>query len=131
MGSAENMEQVWRFYGAGPSDNDSERAEFFAPEAVWHVPGNNPVSGNYYGPEEIRTEIPARMQPLDSWSVEPKHVMANGDTVVAIVHVNGSRGDHSVRGHGAHVFRFDDEGRIIEAWGFNEDQAGVDEMLSA
>jgi uncharacterized protein len=131
MGQAENIERVKRFYDAGPADSDAEREEFFAQDAVWHVPGANPVSGDYRGIAAITNDISARMAPLDRWTLAPRHVMANGNLVVAIVHVEGERRGHAIRGHGAHVFRFDDAGRIVEAWGFNEDQAAVDEMLSA
>jgi hypothetical protein len=31
--------------------------------------------------------------------------------------------------HGGHVFRFDGEGLIAEAWGFTEDQAALDELF--
>lgn len=131
MGTAENIERVKRFYRAGPADRDEEREGFFADDAVWHVPGANPVSGDYRGVTAIATEIAARMAPLDRWILEPKHVMANKDLVVAIVHIDGERRGHSYRGRGAHVFRFNDDGLIVEAWGFTDNQGAVDEMLSA
>ena len=43
-----NLETIQRFYGAGPALDDSDRLAFFAPDAVWHVPGDNPVSGPYH-----------------------------------------------------------------------------------
>ena len=131
MGIRENIETVKRFYAASPADDDSPRVEFFAPDAVWHVPGNNPVSGDYHGVEAITNEISSRMQPLEEWEIEAKHVMGNGDRVVAIVHVKAGRRGQTVRGHGAHAFRFNDEGLIVEAWGFNEDQDAIDELFRA
>jgi hypothetical protein len=74
MGEAENMATVRRFYAAGPSDTDDQRGVFFAPDAVWHVPGANLVSGPYHGIEAITVTMPARMQPLDEWRIEPRHV---------------------------------------------------------
>jgi hypothetical protein len=35
-----------------------------APNIVWHVPGHNPVSGEYRGFEEHTKLIPSRMAPL-------------------------------------------------------------------
>jgi ketosteroid isomerase-like protein len=131
MGVAENIATVKRFYAAGPSDDDSGREQFFAQDAVWHVPGDNPVSGSYRGIEAITSDMSARMQPLDEWSIEPRHVMGNANLVIAIVHLKASRRGISVNTHGGHVFRFNDQGRIVEAWGFTEDQARLDELLSA
>lgn len=131
MGQAENIATVKAFYVSSPADRDEPRRQFFADDAVWHVPGDSPVSGDYVGVEAITTEISRRMAPLDRWKLEPRHIMTNGDLVVAIVHVDGERRGHAIRGHGAHVFRFDAAGRIVEAWGFNEDQPAVDAMLSA
>jgi len=129
VGVAENIETVRRFYAAGPSDDDSERVDFFAPDALWHVPGDNPVSGPYHGIAAITGEMTTRMQPLDEWHIEPRHVMANGDLVMAICHLAGRRGDRIVNTHAGHVFRFDDRGRIVEAWGFTEDQERLDELF--
>jgi ketosteroid isomerase-like protein len=131
MGEAENIERVMRFYRAGPADRDEQREQFFAADAVWHVPGANQVSGDYKGVEQIAGEIGRRMQPLERWSLEPRHVMANRDMVVSILHIDGERRGHTLRGHGAHVFRFNEAGLIVEAWGFIEDQAAADAMFDA
>jgi predicted SnoaL-like aldol condensation-catalyzing enzyme len=58
-------------------------------------------------------------------------MLANGDLVMAIVHLTGVRRGHSIKTHGGHVFRFDDEGRIVEAWGFTEHQSELDELFRA
>ena len=50
MSVARNIQAVRRFYEAGPAAEDSERLPFFTPDAVWHVPGENPVAGPYRGP---------------------------------------------------------------------------------
>lgn len=50
--------------------------------------------------------------------------------VVAVVEVFAIRGEHSVSCHGAHTFRFSDDGRIAEVWGFVDDQTGLDRLLS-
>ena len=36
----------------------------FSSDIVWHVPGDNPVSGRYTG-QEYFTTMPERMAPLD------------------------------------------------------------------
>lgn len=131
MSVATNIAKVLRFYAAGPADDDAERAPFFAPNAVWHVPGTNPVSGAYHGVHAIRTDMAARMMPLDEWTIEPIDAMGNGDLVMATVRLRARRRGHPVESTGGHVFRFDDEGRIAEAWGFVEKQAELDDLVRA
>jgi len=129
MGVADNIAVVRRFYEAGPPDDDRERHRFAAGNAVWHVPGDNPVSGSYRGHEAVFGDIATRMQPLDVWRIDVVDVMANADLVVATVHLVAERGDKRVETGGAHVFRFDIDGRIVEAWGFTADQAGLDDVF--
>jgi hypothetical protein len=72
-----------------------------------------------------------RMQPLDEWSIEPRQVMGNRDLVMTVVEIRGARHGRRVTGVGGHVFRFNDDGQIVEAWGFIDDQAAADEMFRA
>lgn len=131
MTVAENVERVRQFYAAGPADDDTARARFAVPDVVWHVPGTNRVSGRYEGYAEVFGLIGERMQPLDLWTVDVRAVMGNDDTVVAIVDLVASRGEHRVSCVGAHVFRFAGDGRIAEVWGFSDDQAGLDALFDA
>jgi ketosteroid isomerase-like protein len=127
----QNIETIRRFYGAGPADEDTARQPFFHPEAVWHVPGANHVSGPYRGIIEITETMSQRMGSFEEWRIEPQDVMANDDLVVATVMVSGSRKGTAVVTPGAHVFRFDDTGLIVEAWGFTVDQAALDRLLDS
>ena len=131
MDVQQNIEAVRRFYGAGPADDDADRRGLFSPDAVWHVPGENPVSGVYRGVDAIVEQMPARMAPLDAWDLELLDVMGNADMVVATVRLSGSRRGVTIATPGAHVFRLDDDARIVEAWGFTQQQARLDEFFSA
>jgi ketosteroid isomerase-like protein len=131
MSVADNIAAVRRFYGAGPADDDSQRVPLFAPDAVWHVPGDNPVSGPYRGVEEISRTILERMQPLDEWRIDVIDVMGNADLVVATFALVGRRRGVDIETRGAHVFRLDAEAHIVEAWGFTADQGRLDEFFEA
>ena len=130
MGVAENVALVYRFYQLGAL-NDPARAPMFAPDAVWYVPGNNPVSGAYRGIEAMTFDMGARMKPLDDWRIKVVDVMGNGDMVVSVTFIIGERRGRKVDMLGGHLFRFDEEGRIVEAWGFAADQPALDEFFSA
>ena len=128
MGVTENIATVRRFYAAGPAEDDRERAGFAARDIVWHVPGANRISGEYRGDQAVFETMPASMRPLDRWEIGVHEVMGNGNLVVAVVDLRGTRYGRSVETRGAHVFRLRD-GVIVEAWGFADDQAALDAFL--
>jgi limonene-1,2-epoxide hydrolase len=129
MGVADNIEAVRAFYAAGPADDDGRRARYASPDIVWHVPGDNPVAGEYRGYDEVFGAIGARMRPLDEWDIELVDLAANLDLVVSRVHLVGRRGPHAVDCPGGHVFRLDDRARIVEVWGLVRDQEALDELF--
>ena len=88
---------------------------------VWHVPGNNPVSGVYRG---------AMRATIEEWIVEVEEVMVNGNMAVTSVRLRGTRKHHRIDMNGAHVMRVEG-GKIVEGWGFAENQDVLDEFFSA
>ncbi len=128
MADAENIAAVRRFYEAGPADDDRDRGQFASRDIVWHVPGDNRVSGEYRGAQAVFVTMPASMQPLDRWELSVAEVMGNAGFVAAIVDIRGARYGRSVETRGAHLFRLRD-GLIVEAWGFVDDRTGLDALL--
>ncbi|MCA9867025.1 MAG: nuclear transport factor 2 family protein [Anaerolineae bacterium] len=112
------------------SGDEAERAQI-APNIVWHVPGHNPVSGEYRGFDEYTHLLPARMAPLSRWDFELEDVMVNGDHVVATFSVKGERKGKQVALRGAHIMRLNAAGQIVEGWGFTKDQDALDDFFSA
>ena len=121
-----NIETARRMY----SSDETERANIAA-DIVWHVPGHNPVSGDYHGIEEYTQLMPSRMAPLTTWNMEPQDIMVNGDYVVATVSLKGERKGKKVDLRGAHSMRMNDQGQVVEGWGFLSDQDALDEFFSA
>lgn len=107
----------------------AERAKI-APNIIWHVPGHNPVSGDYHGFEEYTQLMPARMAPLARWDFELENVMVNGAYVVTTWKMQGERKGKQVSLSGAHIMRLNDQGQIVEGWGFANDQDALDEFFS-
>jgi ketosteroid isomerase-like protein len=110
--------------------DEAERANI-ARDIVWHVPGHNPVSGDYHGFREYTETMPARMAPLARWDFELQDVMVNGNYVVSTFRVQGERKNKQVDLRGAHIMRLNDEGQIVEGWGFADDQDALDDFFSA
>jgi ketosteroid isomerase-like protein len=110
---------------------ESTEAATIAPDIVWHVPGHNPVSGDYRGYEAYTQLMPSRMAPLTRWDFTLSDVMVNRDHVVATFRVQGERKGRSIDLHGAHIMRLNDRGQVVEGWGFTDDQDALDAFFAA
>ena len=110
---------------------DEYERERIARDIVWHVPGHNPVSGEYRGFAAYTLTMPARMAPLSRWDFELQDVMVNSEHVVTTFRFQGERKGRQVDLRGAHIMRLNDAGQIVEGWGFANDQEALDEFFSA
>ena len=110
--------------------DDAERAAI-AGEILWHVPGHNPVSGDYRGYAEYTEVMPARMAPLARWDFTLEDVMVNGDYVMTTFRLHGERKGRTVHLRGGHLMRVTADGKVVEGWGFTDDQEALDDFFSA
>jgi ketosteroid isomerase-like protein len=121
-----NIEMVRLMYTA----DEAERANI-ARDIVWHVPGHNPVSGDYRGYDEYTNLMPSRMAPLTRWDFTLENIMVNGDYVMATYRLQGERKGKTVNIRGGHLMRLTPDGKVVEGWGFTDDQDALDELFSA
>ena len=121
-----NIEIVRRMYAG-----DREEQRQIAPEIVWHVPGHNPVSGEYRGFAEYTELMPARMAPLTRWDFTLENVMVNGDYVMTTFRLQGERKGRVVDLRGGHLMRLTPDGEVAEGWGFANNQDALDTFFSA
>jgi uncharacterized protein len=111
-------------------EGDANERRSLARDIVWHVPGHNPVSGDYHGFEAYTQQMPARMAPLTRWDFTLESVMVNGDYVMTTFHVQGERKGRTVSLRGGHLLRLTAEGQVAEGWGFSDDQAALDAFFA-
>ncbi len=109
---------------------EAAELQIISPEIVWHVPGHNPVSGDYRGREYFEI-MPARMAPLERWDFVVERVMVNGNYVVTQFHLVGERKGKTIDTGGGHILRFDANDQIVEGWGFTDEQDALDEFFAA
>ena len=121
-----NIRMVRRMYAGDEAEQSA-----IAADIVWHVPGHNPVSGDYHGFHEYSEVMPSRMAPLTRWDFDLEDVMVNGYHVVATFRMQGQRKNKQVDLRGAHIMRLNDAGQIVDGWGFASDQAALDDFFSA
>ena len=120
-----NIEVVQRMY----TGDEAERANI-ARNIVWHVPGHNPVSGDYHGFEEYTKLMPVRMAPLTRWDFTLEDMMVNRNYVMTTWHLEGERKGKTIDIRGGHVFRVNAEGKVVEGWGFTNNQDTLDDFFS-
>jgi hypothetical protein len=108
----------------------SERASI-ARSIEWHVPGHNPVSGDYHGFIEYTELMPSRMAPLTRWDFTLEELMVNGNYVMTTFRLVGERKGIQIDTRGGHLLRCDKEGHVVEGWGFVADQDGLDRFFAS
>lgn len=98
-----------------------------ADDAVWHVGGTHRHSGDYRGRDAILGYFDAvREATADTMRLERLEVLANDRHGAAFLRVTADRDGRRLETVVADAFRFDDEGRIVEFWASNANQAAVD-----
>ena len=81
---------VERFSGGDPGG----LLELFSPEAVWHVPGSNAMSGDYRGADEIGAFLRRTAELTGgTYRVELLWVVADDEHAVAVYRAQGERDD--------------------------------------
>lgn len=110
--------------------DEAERRNI-AQDIVWHVPGHNPVSGEYRGFDEYTQLMPARMAPLSRWDFTLEDIMVNGNYVMTTFRVQGERKGKTIDIRGGHLMRLNADGKVVEGWGFTNEQDALDDFFMA
>jgi len=110
---------------------DEAERRIIASDIVWHVPGHNPVAGEYHGFDDYTQLMPSRMAPLTRWDFTLEDVMVNGEFVMTTFRVQGERNGQTIDMRGGHLMRLTADGKVAEGWGFASDQDALDAFFSA
>lgn len=96
---------------------------------VWHVPGNNVLSGDYRGREEVLSFF-ARSVQVAIPSFDIHDVVASEDHTIALLNIRFTRNDdgQTFEARSVQVFHIE-EGKALESWTMTEDQAALDAFL--
>lgn len=101
----------------------------FDDDVTWHAPGTNRFSGQFRGRTAAMQRLDQMREAGISTSFDVHDVVANDEHAVALVHLHlevadGRRYDQP-QVQVAHVR----DGRIVEFWTMNEDQAVLDLLI--
>src|SRR5215208_5467946 len=124
MPTAEDVAVVCRLYAAVATRDVVAIAEYFHEEAVWHLPGANPLPGTHRGWPAIRDNLLAKQAPLSGGTFRAHLLdLAVGDRyIVAIVHATAERADHRLDQTVCQLMRVR-KGKIVEVRGHYADEA--------
>jgi ketosteroid isomerase-like protein len=111
-------------------DLDTLQSQFFAEGIVWHVPGKNPLGGEYAGIGQVRDYL-SRASQLSGGTVdiELQDVLANDRHAVALFRSRAERKGRQLDTFDAVIFRVED-GKLAEAWHRSEDPYASDVFWS-
>jgi uncharacterized protein len=102
----------------------------FAPDIVWHEPGQNPISGTYKGwPEVLGLLVAYGERSGGTFSAELTETLANDTHGMSIARVRGSRNGVELD-QGDHLLCRISDGLIVEARVLYHDQHAVDAFWS-
>lgn len=125
-----NEELIRNGYEAFSKADMEAVTEFFADDIVWHVGGQNPLSGDYRGKDEVIGFFAKLAQTTGgTLSLEIHDVIANDEHGVALVASTAEREGKKLEQRAAHIFHLKD-GKAVEFWGFGEDDRAADEFFS-
>ena len=127
----EQVQRLQAWLDAYAEHDREAMADSLADDAVWHVGGTHRLSGDYRGRDAILGYFDAvREETGDTLELEPLEVLANGRHGAAFLRVTAERQGTRLDTVVADAFRFGDDGRILEFWAHNADQAAVDRFWS-
>jgi ketosteroid isomerase-like protein len=114
-----NVTLLRELYGTkGPPESV---AHLFHEDAVWHLPGAQPLSGDHRG----RAAILKAMRYFDGIQLEILDIVANDSHAIVLLRARSDRRGKRYDMQEFDVFRFQD-GTIAEFWSFSADQKATD-----
>ena len=115
----------YKAFSAG--DMDTVRT-LFAEDIIWHVPGRNPLSGDYKGQGEVFGLFAKTMEMTKgTFKLEVHDILANDEHIVVLVVASAQRDGKHMEDRQAHLSHAKD-GKITEFWLHPSDQHAVDEF---
>jgi ketosteroid isomerase-like protein len=111
-----NADVFKQLYLAFTNADMGRLAELIAPDVVWHVPGNNVISGTYTSRDAIFGCF-SKIFELSNGSYRPQlhDILANDDHTVALLHVTARHGQKTLDQDYAFICHIR-EGQIAELW---------------
>lgn len=131
MTAQEDAELVRRGYDAFIAGDMEWMNEHLHENIVWHVPGNNVLSGDYSGRENVLAFF-ARSVQIALPEFDFHDIVASEDHVVALLSVTWRRNDNgeTFEDRIVQIFHIG-AGQALEVWTMNSDPSRFDQFIGA
>ncbi len=125
-----NAARLRRGHEAFNSGDVTALREMFAEDVVWHVAGNNRMSGEHRGKEAVFAAFAKTVGvPPLGFKIELHDVLANDDHAVTLARYTASRQGKQLDMRDITVYHIRN-GKVTEFWSITEDQRATDEFWS-
>jgi ketosteroid isomerase-like protein len=126
-----NEELMRRYAEAGHGGDIDTVLDCYADDVVMHVPGRNPLAGDYHGKQGVLDYTKRYIELTGgSWGVtEVVDVLANERHGLLLLKVRFERPGKQVEVNRVDMYRIKD-GKLAEIWIRDDDQYAVDEFLA-
>ncbi|MEO8458625.1 MAG: nuclear transport factor 2 family protein [Chloroflexota bacterium] len=112
--NAKLAREMYDAFGRG--DLDAVRSKYFAPDVVFYAPGNNALTGEHRGADNVFAFFGTVFQLSGgTFHLEIHDVTGSDDHVVGLTDGVGERDGKPFRYHNVHVMHFKD-GKLAELW---------------
>jgi ketosteroid isomerase-like protein len=126
-------EELVRHEAAAWDAGDQEAiVAHYGPEAVIHVPRDNPLAGECRGHEGVREyhrKVSELLGSLDDLNAPVHAVLANDEHVVRLIQITCRKGDQEVEWRHIEVYHVRD-GKLDRVWKHVDPQRDVDAFLT-
>lgn len=130
MSEQSNVHVVKSFFEAFCNNDMQGVRSVLAEDAIFHIPGNSALSGDYRGFDRIMGFF-GKVRELSNGTFKPevRKILSNGDKAFVLQHVTGAREGKTLDMDGAFVIHMEG-GRWKELWAFHFDDDQADRFWS-
>ncbi|HEX6548882.1 MAG TPA: nuclear transport factor 2 family protein [Candidatus Dormibacteraeota bacterium] len=126
-----NVERARRAYDAFATGDMATVGEQIAEDTVWHIGGNNPLTGEYKGRDAVFGFFGKLMEMTGgTFRLEVHDILANDEHTAVLVTERAERDGKQWEGRAVHITHPNSEGQVAEFWAFFEDPAAGDAFWS-
>ena len=117
-------------YAAFGKGDMATLTDLFAEDVVWHLFGNNQLSGVHRGRDAVFATFAKTVELSGgTFKIEVHDVVANDEHAVALTRATGTREGRSLDSSDTDVYHMKD-GKVTEFWSFVEDDHKTDAFWS-
>ena len=130
MADHPNAALLRKGYDAFAKGDTAALTGLFSEDVVWHLPGNNLISGEHRGRDAVFAVFAKTMELTGgTFKIDLHDIVANDEHTVSLSRASASRQGKQLDLRGVDIYHIRN-GKVTEWWSFVEDQRLDDEFWS-